>query len=215
MPIYHSQGISFSPSGFKQNNEAMKRSKILKAFATVAAAAMLLPATVRLNAEQKGGEMSLALSSPAFRHMESIPSVYTCEGRNVSPPLSWSHVPPGTRSLVLIVDDPDAPDPAAPKITWVHWLLYNIPTSVDRLEEGAGNRAALKPLMDGTGSSKKSGYGGPCPPIGTHRYFHKLYALDVVLPDLSQPDKAALEAAMKGHILGEAVLIGTYRKTKP
>ncbi|HWR00392.1 MAG TPA: YbhB/YbcL family Raf kinase inhibitor-like protein [Chlorobaculum sp.] len=193
----------------------MKCSTILKAFATVAATAMLIPATVNLQAEQKGGETKLALSSPAFRHMESIPTVFTCDGRNVSPPLAWSHVPPGTKSLVLIVDDPDAPDPAAPKITWVHWLLYNIPTSMDRLAEGAGNRAPLKPLMDGTGSSKKTGYGGPCPPIGTHRYFHKLYALDVVLPDLSLPDKTALEAAMKGHILGEAVLIGTYRKTKP
>ncbi len=215
LQFYPGNGISVSPSGFKQNNEAMKRSTILKAFATVAAAAMLLPADARLNAEQKGGEVSLVLSSPAFRHMESIPTVYTCEGRNISPPLAWSHVPPGTRSLVLIVDDPDAPDPAAPKITWVHWLLYNIPPSTDRLDEGAGNQAPRKPLLTGLGSSKKTGYGGPCPPIGTHRYFHKLYALDAVLADLSLPDKAALEAAMKGHILGEAVLIGTYKKINP
>jgi hypothetical protein len=147
--------------------------------------------------------------------MEPIPSLYTCEGRNISPPLSWSHIPPGTKSLVLIIDDPDAPDPAAPKMTWVHWLLYNIPPSMNKLEEAAGNHTAQKPILEGMGSSNKTGYGGPCPPIGTHRYFHKLYALDTVLPDLSFPDEAALEVAMKGHILSKALLIGTYKKVKP
>jgi len=186
---------------------------VIRAFATFVAAAMLIPAT--LNAMARGGEMTLTLTSPVFRHMEPIPSLYTCEGRNISPPLSWSHIPPGTKSLVLIIDDPDAPDPAAPKMTWVHWLLYNIPPSMNKLEEAAGNHTAQKPILEGMGSSNKTGYGGPCPPIGTHRYFHKLYALDTVLPDLSFPDEAALEVAMKGHILSKALLIGTYKKVKP
>ena len=186
---------------------------MIKAFATVVAVAMLIPAG--LQAMARGGDMTFTLTSTAFRHMGPIPSAYTCEDRNISPPLAWSHIPSGTKSLVLIVDDPDAPDPAAPKMTWVHWLLYNIPPSIDRLEEGAGIRPAQKPILEGLGSSNKTGYSGPCPPIGTHRYFHKLYALDTVLPDLLRPDEAALEVAMKGHILGKVLLIGTYKKTKP
>jgi len=121
-------------------------------------------------------------------------------------------MPEGTKSLILIVDDPDAPDPAAPKFTWVHWVLYNIPPKTTGLPEGAGNRPAETGMLEGFNSWNRGGYGGPCPPIGTHRYFHKLYALDMMLPDLLSPLKADLEAAMKGHILGEAVLIGTYRK---
>jgi hypothetical protein len=156
--------------------------------------------------------MTFSLTSGAFGNMGPIPAKYTCEGQNASPPLSWATLPAGTKSLVLIVDDPDAPDPAAPKITWVHWLVYNIPPSMDGLEEGAGNRPLPDGLLDGIGSAKKRGYGGPCPPIGTHRYFHKLYALDVILPDLAAPHKEKLLEAMKGHVLGEAVLIGTYRK---
>jgi hypothetical protein len=170
---------------------------------------MLMPAT--LNAAEKGEAMNFELTSPAFRHMGAIPSLYTCEGKNISPPLAWKNLPKGTKSLVLIVDDPDAPDPAAPKFTWVHWVLYNIPPETTGLAEGAGNKPAVG-MLEGMSSWNKGGYGGPCPPIGTHRYFHKLYALDVVLPDQLSPMKADLEAAMKGHILGEAVLIGTYRK---
>ncbi len=156
--------------------------------------------------------MTFSLTSAAFGNMEPIPSRYTCEGEDVSPPLSWTSPPAGTRSLVLIVDDPDAPDPAAPKFTWVHWLVYNIPLSMSGLEEGAGNRPLPDGLLGGRGSSKKTGYGGPCPPIGTHRYFHKLYALDILLPDLAAPEKEKLLEAMKGHVLAEAVLVGTYRK---
>jgi hypothetical protein len=166
-------------------------------------------------AAEKGKQMSFTLTSSEFRNMESIPAKFTCEGENISPPLSWAHLPGGTKSLVLIMDDPDAPDPAAPKITWIHWVLYNIPPSMNGLEEGAGNRAVGNGILEGVGSRNKSGYGGPCPPVGTHRYFHKLYALDTVLPALHSPSKAELERAMKGHVLGEAVLIGTYRKTKP
>jgi Raf kinase inhibitor-like YbhB/YbcL family protein len=157
-------------------------------------------------------EGNMRIGSPAFTHEGAIPSLYTCEGKDVSPPLSWSEVPPGTKSLALIVDDPDAPDPDAPKMTWVHWVLYNLPPTSDGLPE------RVKPLPAGTKEGmndwKRTGYGGPCPPIGRHRYFHKLYALDTVLPDLKQPTKAKLEEAMKGHILREARLMGTYQKAK-
>ncbi|NTV01854.1 MAG: YbhB/YbcL family Raf kinase inhibitor-like protein [Chlorobiaceae bacterium] len=155
--------------------------------------------------------MTLTLTSPAFEDMGPIPARYTCEAENVSPPLTWSNLPAGTKSLVLIVDDPDAPDPAAPKLTWVHWLVYNIPPSMAGLKEGAGNLPLPPGVLEGIGNSKRRHYSGPCPPVGTHRYFHKLYALDVLLDDLHSPDKRQLEAAMKGHVLGEAVLIGTYR----
>jgi Raf kinase inhibitor-like YbhB/YbcL family protein len=154
--------------------------------------------------------MTLNLHSTAFVHQGEIPSRFTCQGENVSPQLSWSGVPPGTRSLALIVDDPDAPDPAAPKMTWVHWVLYNLPPATAELAE------ALQTLPAGTEEGlndwKRTGYGGPCPPIGRHRYFHKLYALDTLLDGLQQPSKQQLEAAMEGHILARAELVGTYQK---
>ena len=150
------------------------------------------------------------ITSSAFTNQGAIPVLYTCEGQDVSPPMAWSDVPPGTKSLVLIVDDPDAPDPAAPKMTWVHWVLYNLPPTANGLPE------RVKTLPEGTREGvndwKRTGYGGPCPPIGRHRYFHKLYALDTLLPDLKQPGKSKLEEAMKGHILSEAQLVGTYQK---
>ncbi|MDE2389786.1 MAG: YbhB/YbcL family Raf kinase inhibitor-like protein, partial [Betaproteobacteria bacterium] len=117
-----------------------------------------------------------------------------------------------TKSLVLIVDDPDAPDPAAPKMTWVHWVLYNIPPSAAGLAEGIAEKDLPQGMLQGINDWKRTGYGGPCPPIGTHRYFHKLYALGTVLPDLKHPTKAALEHAMKGHILSQAELIGRYQR---
>ncbi|MDD2723164.1 MAG: YbhB/YbcL family Raf kinase inhibitor-like protein [Methylovulum sp.] len=151
------------------------------------------------------------IQSPAFQHQGEIPSQFTCEGTNLSPPIMWSQIPAASKSLVLIVDDPDAPDPVAPKLTWVHWVLYNLPV------ESTGLPEAVKDLPAGTGEGlndwKKTGYGGPCPPIGRHRYFHKLYALDVKLPDgLGTPTKVQLEQAMRGHILAKAELIGTYQK---
>ncbi len=156
--------------------------------------------------------MPLTLVSPAFSPGGSLPVECTCEGADRSPPLSWSSVPPGTRSLALIVDDPDAPDPAAPRMTWVHWVLYNLPPECGGLAAGI----ALLPsgTREGTNDWKRTGYGGPCPPVGRHRYFHKLYALDAVLPDLGRPEKARLEQAMQGHILAQAELIGTYQKRK-
>jgi Raf kinase inhibitor-like YbhB/YbcL family protein len=159
-----------------------------------------------------GDAMSLSLTSVDFQAGASIPAVHTCDGADTSPPLSWSGLPAGTKSLVLIIDDPDAPDPAAPKMTWVHWVLYNIPPQVNGLP--AAVREADLPKGTGTGTNdyKKFTYGGPCPPAGRHRYFHKLYALDTVLPDLHHPTKARLEKAMQNHILAHAELIGTYER---
>lgn len=156
--------------------------------------------------------MNPTLSSAAFTHQGAIPSKYTCDGADLSPPLAWTDLPPGTKSLALIVDDPDAPDPAAPKLTWVHWVLYNLPPSANDLPEGA---SVLPPgTQQGLNDWQRTGYGGPCPPIGRHRYFYKLYALDTVLPDLQRPTKPMLEKAMRGHILGQAELVGTYQKRR-
>ena len=156
--------------------------------------------------------MTLKLTSSAFDDGGAIPLRYTCDGDDVSPPLAWSELPEGTRSLALIVDDPDAPDPAAPKMIFVHWVLYNMPPDSSGLDEDVG--AGRLPAGTGQGLNdwKRPGYGGPCPPIGTHRYFHKLYALDTVLPDLGTPGKARLEQAMQGHVLASAELVGTFRR---
>jgi hypothetical protein len=157
----------------------------------------------------------MELSSNAFARNADIPSLYTCEGRDVSPPLAWSGVPAGTRSLALIVDDPDAPDPAAPKMTWVHWVLYNLPPATPGLEAGMSRSPGLPTgAREGLNDGKREGYGGPCPPIGRHRYVHTLYALDTLLPILRPATKAALEKAMQGHILAQDELVGYYRKQK-
>ena len=160
----------------------------------------------------EGKPMSLTITSTAFAPESAIPSLYTCEGKDISPPLDWSNAPAGTKSFTLIVEDPDAPDPAAPKMTWVHWVLYNIDSTTGGLPEAVKTTALPFGTREGVNDWGRTGYGGPCPPVGRHRYFHRLYALDTVLPDLKRPDKAALEKAMQGHILAEAALIGTYRK---
>jgi Raf kinase inhibitor-like YbhB/YbcL family protein len=160
------------------------------------------------------GETTMNLTSSAFTHQGAIPALYTCEGKNVSPPLAWADLPAGTNSLVLIVDDPDAPDPKAPKMTWDHWLLYNLPVSSTGLTEAIAPEKLPAGTLQGKNSWKKTGFGGPCPPVGRHRYFHKLFALDIVLPDLKQPAKEALLKAMEGHVLGKAELIGTYQKVR-
>ena len=156
--------------------------------------------------------MSLTLTSPAFAAGGEIPTRYTCEGEDISPPLVWSAPPADTRSLVLIVDDPDAPDPKAPKMVWVHWVLYNLPLTASSLPEGVGREALSAGTCEGLNDWKRPGYGGPCPPVGRHRYFHKLYALDIVLPDLGQVTKARLEETMRGHVLAHSELIGMYEK---
>jgi Raf kinase inhibitor-like YbhB/YbcL family protein len=156
--------------------------------------------------------MTLKLTSAAFVHEGAIPRIHTCEGKDVSPPLAWSGVPANAKSLVLIVDDPDAPDPAAPKMTWVHWVLYNIPPAATGLPQGVSPKELPAGTLQGISDFKRTGYGGPCPPIGRHRYFHKLYALDVMLADLKNPRKQDVETAMKGHVIERAVLIGTYKQ---
>ena len=156
--------------------------------------------------------MALILKSSAFENGAEIPARYTCEGDDVSPPLNWEGVPEDTRSLVLILDDPDAPDPAAPKMVWVHWVLYNIPPDTNSLAEHITSATLPPGVIEGINDWQRLGYGGPCPPTGRHRYFHKLYALDVVLERLNQPTKAAVEAAMQGHVIAQAELIGTYKK---
>ena len=158
--------------------------------------------------------MSLSITSPSFEPRGEIPAKYTCEGQDVSPALSWSGVPNGAKSLALIVDDPDAPDPKAPNMTWVHWVLYGLPATAKGLPEGVSDEDLPDGTRQGQNDWKRSGYGGPCPPIGRHRYFFKLYALDTVLPDLGAPTKAALEKAMEDHILAKAELVGTYQKKK-
>jgi Raf kinase inhibitor-like YbhB/YbcL family protein len=158
--------------------------------------------------------MALALTSPSFAAGHDIPSDYTCEGGDISPRLDWTGVPAGTKSLALIVDDPDAPDPAAPKMTWVHWVLYNIPPTSTRLAEAIERDSLPSGSREGKNDWKRTGYGGPCPPIGRHRYFFKLFALDVELPDLNTPTKPQLEKAMEGHILEKVELMGTYQKSR-
>jgi Raf kinase inhibitor-like YbhB/YbcL family protein len=158
--------------------------------------------------------MAFALRSPSFAHQGEIPAKHTCEGAGTSPPLAWSDAPAGTKSFALVVDDPDAPDPRAPKTTWVHWVLYDLPAAATALPESAARAGLPAGAREGQNDWGRVGYGGPCPPIGRHRYFHNLYALDVVLPDLGKPKKADLEAAMRGHVLGEAQLVGTYEKKK-
>ncbi len=155
--------------------------------------------------------MIMKIASPAFVDDGEIPRQYTCDGKDFSPALHWEGVPVGTKSLVLIVDDPDAPDPAAPQMTWVHWVVYNIPPSVVVLAEGAGVADLPPGTREGLNDWKREGWGGPCPPVGRHRYFFKLYALDTELPDLGLATKNKVLQAMLGHVLAEAQLMGTYQ----
>ena len=158
--------------------------------------------------------MTLTLTSSAFSHNGPMPARLTCDGHDVSPDLRWSGLPAETRSLVLIVDDPDAPDPKAPKMTWVHWVLVNLPPDAAGLGEGVSSDELPAGTVEGLNDWKRTGYGGPCPPVGRHRYFHKLYALDRELSGLHRPTKAQVEAAMKGHVLAHAELVGTYEKSR-
>ena len=191
-----------------------RRSGCCDAGTNRAAVLLICSGIICLAAGDLRGEeaMTLTLKSDAFEDGAAIPSRYTCQGEDVSPPLTWEGIPDTARSLVLIVDDPDAPDPQAPEMTWVHWVLFNIPPDIRRLPENI----APSDLPPGTGQGlnnwKRTGYGGPCPPVGRHRYFHKLYALDTVLEGLHTPTKAKVEAAMAGHVIAGAELVGTYSK---
>lgn len=156
--------------------------------------------------------MSFRISSPAFENEAEIPVRHTCEGQNVSPALEWSGAPAGAVTLALLIEDPDAPDPDAPRRTWTHWVLYDIPASAHRLPEGVTSRDLPDGARQGLNDSGNGGYDGPCPPIGSHRYFHKLFALDAELGDLGSPRNRDLRLAMEGHVLAETALMGTYRK---
>lgn len=156
--------------------------------------------------------MALTITSAAFEDGGPMAAKYTCEGSDISPPLQWNGVPEGTRSLALIVDDPDAPDPAAPKMTYVHWVVYNLPPDSRGLPEGTRSDRLPPGTLEGLNDWQRTGYGGPCPPIGRHRYFHKLYALDTLLDDLGQPTKDQLLQAMERHVIAQAQVVGTYQK---
>jgi Raf kinase inhibitor-like YbhB/YbcL family protein len=156
--------------------------------------------------------LSLVLMSSNFTANGTIPKEHTCEGADKAPQLHWSGVPANAKSLALIVDDPDAPDPKAPKMTWVHWVLYNLPPTATSLPAGTKKSDLPPDTREGLNDWKQPGWRGPCPPIGRHRYFFKLYALDTVLPDLGAADKHKLEKAMKGHVIAEGQLVGTYEK---
>ena len=168
----------------------------------------LLAGLLLTGAPTRSDTMTLRLSSSAFADGGTIPVVHTCDGENLLPPLTWSGIPAGTRSLALIVEDPDAPDPRAPKTTWTHWIVYDLPPATTGVAAGARPAGAREGLNDW----HRAGYGGPCPPIGRHRYIHRLYALDVMLGDLHQPTRAALLRAIQGHVLAQAQLVGTYSR---
>jgi len=174
----------------------------------VAVAAAVLP-----GAPAWGASVPPKLTSPAFAAGGSIPARFTCDGDDVSPPLAWSDPPAGTKSFALIVDDPDAPDPEAPRTIWVHWVVYDLPADARSLREGARTSADLpKGGRMGRNDWGKPAWGGPCPPVGRHRYFFKLAALDVVLGDRGALTKRDLEAAIEGHVLAQAELVGTYER---
>jgi Raf kinase inhibitor-like YbhB/YbcL family protein len=157
----------------------------------------------------------MKLTSTAFAPDGAIPQPQTCDGGDRSPPLAWTGVPASAKTLALIVDDPDAPAPDArtPKKPWVHWVLYNLPVDMPGLAEALAPTDLPYQAQQGANDWNRTGYRGPCPPEGKHRYVHKLYALDTVITGLASPSKAELEHAMQGHIVGEAQLVGTYQRT--
>lgn len=157
--------------------------------------------------------MSLTLSSTAFSPNGQIPPRFTCDAEDLAPPLAWSGAPVGTSSYALIVDDPDAPDPAAPKMVYVHWVLYDIPATVTSLPAGASATTLPPGTREGLNDWNRTGYGGPCPPVGRHRYFFKLYALDALLGERAALRKSALLQLIEPHVLASAELMGTYTRT--
>jgi Raf kinase inhibitor-like YbhB/YbcL family protein len=173
----------------------------------IAGGAQSLPAKDQINTKTKGGK-AMEIKSSSFKHEDMIPAKYTCDGQNISPPLSWSGAPEKTKSFALICDDPDAPVGL-----WVHWVLFDIPANVNSLPENVSRHEEIAGLgKNGKNTSQHSGYDGPCPPGGTHRYYFKLYALDTMLNLKPGLTKDELLAAMKGHILAEAQLMGKYKR---
>lgn len=185
-------------------------SLIIAGFGFIAHAADLSPTPL-----PETSVRDIKLSSTSFANEGDIPAQYTCDGENITPSLTWTRLPADAKSLVLIVDDADAKDSGSAKSSWVHWIAYNIPVTISNLET---NLAANKPvgMLEGLNSWKKKGYSGPCPPSGKHRYRFKIYALDIELPELKNPDRGSIEKAMQEHIVGQAELVGKYqRQTKP
>jgi len=191
---------------FSHKEEALAQSRAL---ATLPRWSLLAGEVEKMDKETA---MSMSITSPSFTQEREIPARYTCDGLNISPSITWVGVPSGAKSIALIVDDPDAPDPSAPKMTWVHWLLYNIPVSATGLTEGVAAYDLPAGTLLGVNDWHHTSYGGPCPPVGRHRYFFKLYALDSVLPDLKKPTKAVLEKSMQGHVLAQSSLLGLYQR---
>jgi Raf kinase inhibitor-like YbhB/YbcL family protein len=177
-------------------------------FASLATAALLLAAS----AEHALAQETMKITSTAFGADAEIPPSHTCDGGDRSPPLAWSGVPASAKSLALVVDDPDAPAPQKP---WVHWVLFNLPIESSGLAEAVAPTDLPFQAQQGANDWHRTGYRGPCPPNGRHRYVHKLYALDAVLTGLASPSKAELERAMQGHIVAEAQLVGTYQRRAP
>jgi Raf kinase inhibitor-like YbhB/YbcL family protein len=150
----------------------------------------------------------MKISSPSFKHGDFIPRKYSCDGNDISPPLNWENVPDGTKSFALISDDPDAP-----MGTWVHWVIYNLPSDLRSLSEDIPKNKQLENgAMQGITDFRRPGYGGPCPPGGTHRYFFKLYALDALLNLGPGASKVGVVKAMQGHIIAQCELMGKYRR---
>jgi hypothetical protein len=168
--------------------------------------------THNAGASNAPGAGDIHVGSGAFSEGESIPSRFTCEGKDISPELGWKGVPGKAKTLALIVQDPDAPDPAAPKRIWTHWVVYDVPASTQEFAEGVTELPAGS--KEGDNDWQAPGYRGPCPPIGRHRYFFDVYALDGTLGDLHEPSRQALLDAMQGHIVATGALMGTYQKTK-
>lgn len=159
--------------------------------------------------------MAFELRSPAFLEGDEIPPRYTCEGADASPPLTWSGVPKGTRSLALIVEDPDAPDPAAPQRTFVHWVVYDIPAGSSSLPDDASREGLPAAAREGVNDYLNASWNGPCPPKGRHRYFFRMFALDSRVGLKGNLPAEDLRAAIEGHVLGRAELMGTYEKRVP
>lgn len=170
------------------------------------------PAAASADTSSRRQTVSLEVTSSAFKQGGVIPSRYTCEGDDTSPPLAWSGVPSGAQSLAMIVDDPDAPDPAKPQRVYVHWVIYGMSPTTTSLPENASKKGMPAGANQGKNDWGKTEYGGPCPPIGRHRYFFKLYALDSQPTFASPPTKADLLKAIEGHVVAQGELMGTYQK---
>jgi len=189
----------------RKRENTLETAALLFIFSTLLSGQTLSRDTVSAKGETV---MEITISSTAFKEGEMIPKKYTCDGENISPTLEWSNIPKGTKSLALIADDPDAP-----RGTWVHWVLFNIPSDMKGLPENVPPRSTLKNgARHGMNDSRKLGYDGPCPPGGTHRYYFKLYALSVDLALESGATKEQLLKAMEGQILGEGQLMGKYKR---